>query len=114
MRAIANYYGDPNVPIGAHKGMTPILENSATSNYTQQITNQFGTPGDTRANYPDAVIVYRQALAGAPDHSVYIVASGDYQPLQAPLQSHPDSIRPLTRIHLLTPKLKLLLSYARL
>src|SRR5258708_4509098 len=49
MRAIASYYGHPNVPIGAHKGSTPILENSATSSYTQQITNQFGTPGDTRA-----------------------------------------------------------------
>jgi len=112
MRAIANYYGHPNVPIGAHKGMTPILENSATSSYTQQITNQFGTPGDTRANYPDAVIVYRQALASAPDHSVYIVASGYYQPLQALLQSQPDSISPLTGIQLVTQKVKRLVSEA--
>src|SRR5713101_3775485 len=112
MRAIANYYGHPNVPIGAHKGMTPILENSATSSYTQQITNQFGTAGDTRSNYPDAVTVYRQALASAPDHSVYIVASGYYQPLQALLQSQPDSLSSLTGMQLVTQKVRRLVSEA--
>ncbi len=112
MHAIASYYGHPNVLIGAHKGLTPILENSANSSYAQQITNQFGTPGDTRANYPDAVTVYRQALANAPDHSVYIVASGYYQPLQALLQSQPDSISPLTGMQLVTQKVRRLVSEA--
>src|SRR5215467_3199150 len=32
MHAIAVYYGHPNILIGAHKGSTPNLENSATSN----------------------------------------------------------------------------------
>ncbi len=104
MRAIANYYGHPEFPIGAHQGSTPNLESSATSKYAQQITNQFGTPGDTRANYPDAVIVYRQALAGAPDNSVYIVANGYYEPLQGLLQSPPDSISSLTGAQLVTQK----------
>src|SRR5215470_16806818 len=36
MWAIANYYGHPDVLIGAHKGATPILENAATSMYSQQ------------------------------------------------------------------------------
>jgi inosine-uridine nucleoside N-ribohydrolase len=112
MRAIANYYGHPNVPIGAHKGATPILENSANSSYTQQIANQFGTPGDTRANYPDAVTVYRQALAAAPDGSVYIVASGYYQPLQALLESQPDSISPFTGLQLVQQKVRRLVSEA--
>jgi hypothetical protein len=104
MHAIATYYGHPNVLIGAHQGSTPNLENSATSNYTQQIVSQFGIPGDTRANYPDAVMVYRQALANAPDHSVYIVANGYFQPLQGLLQSQPDSISPLTGIQLVAQK----------
>jgi hypothetical protein len=104
MHAIATYYGHPNVLIGAHKGSTPTLENSATSNYTQQIVNRFGIPGDTRANYPDAVTVYRQALANAPDHSVYIVANGYFQPLQGLLQSQPDSISPLTGVQLVAQK----------
>jgi hypothetical protein len=104
MRAVANYYGHPDVLIGAHQGTTPNLENSATSTYTQPITNQFGTPGDTRANYPDAVAVYRQALAGAPDHSVIIVGNGYYQPMQGLLQSQPDSISPLTGVQLVAQK----------
>jgi hypothetical protein len=104
MHVIATYYGHPNVLIGAHQGATPTLENSATSNYTQQMVARFGTPGDTRANYPNAVTVYRQALAGAPDHSVYIVANGYWQPLQGLLQSPADSISPLTGVQLVAQK----------
>lgn len=104
MHAIATYYGHPNILIGAHQGSTPNLENSATSNYNQQIVNQFGTPGDTRANYPDAVTVYRQALANAPDHSVYIVANGYFEPLQGLLQSPADSISSLTGVQLVAQK----------
>jgi hypothetical protein len=104
MHAIATYYGHPNVPIGALKGTTPNLENSATSNYTQQMVSRFGISGDTRANYPDPVVVYRQALANAPDHSVYIVANGYWQPLQGLLQSPADSFSPLTGVQLVAQK----------
>ena len=106
MRAIANYYGHPDVPIGAHKGATPTNENSAWSPYTLGVTNRFGTSGDTRFNYPDAVTVYRQALANAPDHSVYIVACGFYQPLQALLQSQPDTISPFAGTQLVSQKVR--------
>jgi len=112
MRAIATYYGHPNVPIGANKASTPNINNSATSAYTQQIVSKFGTPGDTRANYPDAVTVYRQALANAPDGSVYIVANGYYEPLQGLLQSQPDSISPLTGVQLVAKKVRRLVSSA--
>src|SRR5260370_18775600 len=112
MGAIANYYGHTDVLIGAHKGATPILENSATSMYTQQMVAQFGKPGDTRANYPDPVPVYRQAMAGAPDDTVIIVANGYYQPLQALLQSPADSISPLTGVQLVAQKVMRLVSGA--
>src|SRR5215470_8712735 len=104
MHAIATYYGHPNVLIGAHQGSTPNLENSATSNYAQQMVSRFGISGDTRTNYPDPVLVYRQALANAPDHSVYIVANGYWQPLQGLLQSPADSISPLTGVQLVAQK----------
>lgn len=110
MRAIANYYGYPNVPIGANKGSTPNVNGSNTSVYTQKIANQFGTPGDTRSNYPDAVTVYRQTLASAPDNSVYIVADGYYEPLQGLLQSQADSISSLTGMQLVTQKVRRLVS----
>lgn len=112
LRAVANYYGHPNVPIGANKGSTPNMNGTATSVYTRQIATQFGTPGDTRSNYPDAVIVYRQALANASDNSVYIVANGYYEPLQQLLQSQPDGISPLTGIQLVTQKVRRLVSSA--
>ncbi|PYY16287.1 MAG: hypothetical protein DMG61_04685 [Acidobacteria bacterium] len=106
MRAIANYYAHSEVPIGAHKGSTPTVENAAWSPYAQGVANRFGTTGDTRFNYPDAVTVYRQTLAKAPDQSVYIVACGFYQPLQALLQSPPDAISPLTGRELVAQKVK--------
>jgi hypothetical protein len=104
MHAIATYYGHANVLIGAHQGTTPNLENSATSNYNQQIVSRFGIPGDTRANYPDAVRVYRQALANAPDHSVYIVANGYFEALQGLLQSQADTISSLNGVQLVAQK----------
>jgi hypothetical protein len=110
MRVVANYYNHPGVPIGAHMGTTPNTGGSNTSAYTQQITKQFGTAGDIRSNYPDAVTVYRQALAGAADNSVYILANGYYQPLQGLLQSQPDAISPLTGIQLVTKKVRRLVS----
>ena len=82
MHVIASYYGHPDVPIGANKGSTPNINGSATSVYTQQIASQFGTPGDTRFNYPDALPVLRQALANAADNSVYIVDNGYYVQLR--------------------------------
>jgi hypothetical protein len=110
MRVIANYYNHPNVPIGAHMGSTPNTNGTNTSAYTQQITSKFGAPGDIRSNYPDAVTVYRQALAAAADNSVYILANGYYQPLQGLLQSQPDAISPLTGLQLVTQKVRRLVS----
>ena len=103
-RAIAKYYGSPNVLIGAHKGTTPNAYNATFSYYAQTLSDTFNTPGDTRSKYPDAVTVYRQALANAPNYSVYIVSGGYFQPLRGLLQSAPDSISPLTGVQLVTQK----------
>jgi hypothetical protein len=105
-RAIATYYGHPTIPIGANKGNIPNAYKASFSYYTQQLTAQFGTPGDSRANYPNAVTVYRQALAAAADHSVVIVAGGYYRPLVDLLQSGPDAISPLTGPQLVAQKVK--------
>jgi hypothetical protein len=111
MRVIANYYGHPNIPIGAYQGSIPAGV-FASSGYTQEVTDRFGTPGDIRSNYPDAVTVYRQALAGASDNSVYIVSGGFFQPLQALLQSLPDSISPLSGLDLVRAKVRRLIPAA--
>jgi hypothetical protein len=102
--AIANYYGHPNVPIGANLESIPNDYAAYFSYYTQQVAARFGPPGDTRFNYPDALRVYRQTLANAPDHSVYIVSGGYYRPMLRLLQSGPDAISPLTGMQLVTQK----------
>jgi hypothetical protein len=47
---------------------------------------------DTRTNFKDCVTVYREALAGQPDHSVSIVATGFATRLTQLLESPPDTI----------------------
>ncbi len=85
------------------------------SYYAQNVAAKFGKgSSDTRANYPDAVTVYRQALVSAPNASVYIVAGGFFQPLEALLQSGPDSISPLTGAQLVAQKVAALVPVAGL
>jgi hypothetical protein len=110
--AIATFYGHSGVPIGANQTNIPNNYKAQFSYYTQQVAAQFGTPGETRANYPDAVTVYRRALAGAADHSVYIVAGGYFRPLMGLLQSGPDAISPLTGVQLVGQKVKRLIPVA--
>jgi hypothetical protein len=112
--AIANYYGHPNVLIGAYHGSIPGDYHNSNTYFAQQVASQFGKPGDTRANYPDAVTVYRQALANAPNGSVYIVCGGFYEPLKALLQSGADGISPLTGMQLVAQKVKALVPAAGL
>ena len=111
--AIAKYYGHPNIPIGAYHGSIPNNFSYTFSYYAQTLGAQFGKgSSDTRANYPDAVTVYRQALVSAPNASVYIVAGGFFQPLEALLQSGPDSISPLTGAQLVAQKVAALVPVA--
>jgi len=111
-RVLANYFGHPNVLIGAYQGNIPNATGATSSLYTQQVAARFGVPGDTRANYPDAVAVYRQALAAAPNGSVYIVSGGFCEPLMGLLQSGADSISPLTGPQLVAQKVAYLISAA--
>jgi hypothetical protein len=106
--AIANYYGHPGILIGANKTGIPGAYNATNSYYTQQVTQQFGLPGDSRDNYPAAATAYRQALVGAANSSVYIVVGGYYRPLYDLLNSGPDAISPLTGLQLVQQKVKCL------
>jgi hypothetical protein len=111
-RAIATYYGHPNVPIGANHSNIPNDYAAYASYYSQQVAARFGNPSDTRANYPDAITVYRRALAAAPNNSVYILSGGFYYPIMQLLQSGPDSISPLTGLQLVAQKVARLIIVA--
>ncbi|MDE3197910.1 MAG: hypothetical protein KGN84_16295 [Acidobacteriota bacterium] len=110
--AIAKYYNHSDVPIGAYQGTSPNSYSTTNSYYTQQIANTFGKQGDTRANYPDSTAVYRQALASATDHSVYIVVGGFFEPLRSLLLSGPDSYSTLTGSALVAKKVAALVPSA--
>jgi hypothetical protein len=112
VQVLARYFGHPNARIGAYKGDIPGNLVATVSPYTKQITEEFGNARDTRATFTDAVVVYRQALAGAPDRSVYIVAGGYYQPLRALLQSGPDHWSALDGTKLVAQKVRRLIAAA--
>jgi hypothetical protein len=111
-RAIATYYGHPNVPIGANHSNIPNDYAAYASYYAQQVAARFGDPSDTRSNYPDAVTVYRRALTAAPNNSVYILSGGFYRSMLELLQSGPDSISPLTGLQLVAQKVARLIIVA--
>lgn len=109
---LARHFRHGEVPIGAYQGSTPSDYSAVTSAYTKELAEEFGFSGKTRAKYPDAVTVYREALASAPDHSVTIVAGGFYEPLRALLESRPDRFSALDGAQLVAGKVARLVSAA--
>jgi pyrimidine-specific ribonucleoside hydrolase len=95
-------FGRANVPLGAYQG--GISSAGSNSAWSQQIAARFGTPGDVRSNYPDAVTTLRTALAAAANGSVTYVSTGFLTNLAALLQSFPDAFSPLTGAQLVTAK----------
>jgi hypothetical protein len=101
--AINTYYGRPNIPIGTYHGpgYGPV-----PSPYTAALRDGFPNSAKPDDQEPDAVEVYRRALAGAPDGSVKIVSVGVLINLKGLLESKPDAISPLAGIDLVRKKVK--------
>jgi hypothetical protein len=91
--AINAYYGRPDLPIGVPKGNGAGIERG--SRYARQIAEAFPTPYRSNDDAPDAVAVYRRALAEAPDRSVIVVTIGYLTNLSQLLKSKPDRHSPL-------------------
>jgi Inosine-uridine preferring nucleoside hydrolase len=89
-------------PLGAYQG--GISSGSSSSAWSQQVAARFGTPGDVRSNYPDAVTTLRTALAAAANGNVTYVSTGFLTNLAALLRSSPDAFSPLTGAQLVTAK----------
>jgi hypothetical protein len=102
MAAVNRAFARASIPIGAYQG--GVSSASSGSAWSQQIAARFGTPGDVRSNYPDAVTTLRTALAAAANASVTYVSTGFLTNLAALLHSFPDAISPLTGAQLVTAK----------
>jgi hypothetical protein len=66
IKAINNFYGKTACPVGAYKGIVPDNYHSG-SPYTSSIASEFSV-NLSRNTYPDALVVYRTALAAAADN----------------------------------------------
>ncbi|MDB5295983.1 MAG: nucleoside hydrolase, partial [Phycisphaerales bacterium] len=70
--AINTFYGRPDLPIGAPKGVGA----QKPSKYAERIAAEFPHDLTSGDDAPDARRVYRDALAAQPDHSVTVVTVG--------------------------------------
>ncbi len=93
IEAINRYYGRPDLPIGSPK--RDAVDSHAGSKYARAIGESAPARWKTNADAPDAIAVYRQALAAQPDGSVVIVSVGDLTNIRNLLRSGPDTHSPL-------------------
>ncbi|MBZ5630575.1 MAG: hypothetical protein LAO06_17095 [Acidobacteriia bacterium] len=100
--SVSNYYRHPGTVVGAYQG---TMFGGQTSSYAQQVAAMYA-PGQTRADFGDAVTVMRQALHDATDGSVVVVSTGYAQNLHSLLTSAADAIDSRTGSALVSAKVK--------
>ena len=108
---INTYYGRPDIPIGA----PPDGVNLTTWHkikWTEALPAKFPHKLKSTAEAPNAVQVYRRALAAEPDTSVVVVTVGFFTNLAALLQSPADQYSELNGMELVRKKVKHLVSMA--
>lgn len=103
--AINRHYGRATLPIGVCK--RPVSPRKASS-YSRAIFDEFPHDGLSDAQRPDALTVYRQLLAAAPDHSVTIASIGFLSNLDTLLRSPGDAIDARDGVALVKSKVRLL------
>lgn len=102
--AINTYYGRI-VPVGINYGAS----SAECGTYTQQLCDEFPNryPSETYGTEnaaPDTLVLLRQTLAAADDHSVTLTATGSMASLARLVQSPADDISPLTGRKLIEQK----------
>lgn len=103
--AINRHYGRGSLPIGVCK--RPVSPRKASS-YSRAIFDEFPHDGLLDEQRPDALMVYRQLLAAAPDHSVTIASIGFLTNLDSLLRSPGDAIDARDGLTLVKAKVRLL------
>jgi len=104
------YFNRPNIPIGVPKGKA--LELKDFQHWTDTLLATFPHKIKSNNEVPDAVEVYRKALAAQADKSVTIVTVGFLTNLANLLQTKGDKYSPLDGKALVAQKVKLLVCMA--
>ncbi len=100
--AINTWFGRPEIPVGTLKD--PGFH--ANNGYPGELIKRYPHRFATSAEYPDAVVLYRQILAKQPDGSVTVVAVGMLRNIANLLKSAPDAASPLDGRALVAKKVK--------
>lgn len=104
--AINHWYGRPGIPVGTDKdGATS--GGRAPSAYAAYLRDGFPHGAKPDDEMPDALEVYRGALAAQPDGGVVICSVGALSNLEDLLRSSGDRHSPLTGTELVAKKVKL-------
>jgi len=99
--AVNRFYGHPDIPVGVRKDHTFYTD----WNYTKPISDRFPHKLD-HEKVPDAVMLYREILAGSPDSSIVIVTVGPLKNIENLIRSGSDSISGLTGRELIELKVR--------
>lgn len=103
------YFGRDTLPVGIAVPDAPEL--MASNGWNDSLINRYA-PELRNRDFPDAVRLYRQVLAGQPDTSVTVVTVGFLSNLAALLTSGPDQYSALTGEKLVQKKVKKLVAMA--
>jgi inosine-uridine nucleoside N-ribohydrolase len=110
LQAIFVWYHRDDVPVGTLKG--PGNPGGSAEWYGESFNRYIAERSPNRLhsgkNAPDAVAVYRRALASQPDGSVVIASVGNTTNLRDLLRSKADANSPLNSLELVRRKVKLL------
>ena len=113
-----NWYGYPGIPVGKMINGANSQDNiheyvRAVCEYRKPDGRKaFDAPDTASGALKDPVVLYREVLAGQPDHSVTIISVGFSTNLARLLDSGPDSFSPLDGRALVEKKVKLLSAMA--
>lgn len=114
IEVINGWFDRPDLPTGGPKGKAPSIDTWHSEKWTSLLPERYPHRTTKTSDAPDAVAVYRRALAGSPDTSVVIVTVGFMSNLRDLLRSVPDSLSPLSGSELVARKAKRLVSMAGL
>ncbi len=112
LRALCLAYGHPEVKIGTMKSRDDIMPTARGNSFNIKVTANYYTDLPDGIHAPDALDIYRETLAGAPDASVTIVAIGMQTNLADLLRSKPDRHSKLDGIELVRRKVRLVSAMA--
>lgn len=90
--AINTWYGRPDIPIGSDKDAAKVGWKSPSS-FTPTLQRDFPNDSPSDDELPDALDIYREALASQPDKSVVICSVGALSNLEDLWRAEPDLVK---------------------